>query len=81
MVSWSHQIGIDESELETYFKEFCRRTRLKGHFRNESIEIFRERHGFWSKSNWKPPKKYASLEEVVVKLENEWLSPASTPSR
>ena len=50
------QRKINEPELKSDFEEFCRRMRIKWHFRNEPSENFSEIPPFRPRSYWKPPK-------------------------
>ena len=49
------QKKLNEPELRSDFNEFCRRMRLKWHFRDES-ENFSEAPVFNPKSRWQPPQ-------------------------
>ena len=55
------QRKINEPELRRDFNEFCRRMRLKWHFRDEP-QGFNEIPAFTPKSTWHPPKGHACLE-------------------
>ena len=48
--------------MERDFEQFCRRMRLKRHFRNELTPYFKETPVFALKSTWKPPKGHLNLE-------------------
>ena len=50
------QRNINEPELRKDFEEFCRRMRIKWHFRNEPTSDFINIPAFAPKSAWKPPK-------------------------
>ena len=47
------QNKVNEPELRKDFDEFCRRMRIKWHFRNEPSENFSTITAFRSKSSWK----------------------------
>ena len=51
------QNKINEPELRTDFEEFCRKMRLKWHFRNDTTSNFSEIPAFRPKSTWNPPKR------------------------
>ena len=54
------QKKLNEPELRSDFNEFCRRMRLKWHFRDES-ENFSEVPVFIPKSRWQPPQGHPCL--------------------
>ena len=56
------QNKINEPKLRKDFEQFCRRMRLKRHFRNELTPYFKETPVFALKSTWKPPKGHLNLE-------------------
>jgi len=63
--------NINEHKLRQDFNSFCRRMRLKWHFRNEVTENFSEVPAFRPKSNWNPPKGSAALELFLGRLEQK----------
>ena len=64
------QRKINEPELRRDFNEFCRRMRLKWHFRDEP-QGFNETPAFTPKSTWHPPKAHACLEVFLSQVEKE----------
>ena len=64
------QRKINEPELRRDFNEFCRRMRLKWHFRDEP-QGFNETPAFTPKSTWHPPKGHACLEVFLSQVEKE----------
>ena len=64
------QRKINEPELRRDFNEFCRRMRLKWHFRDEP-QGFNETPAFTPKSTWRPPKGNACLEVFLSQVEKE----------
>ena len=56
----STQKKLNEPELRSDFNKFCRRMRLKWHFRDES-ENFSEVLVFIPKSRWQPPQGHPCL--------------------
>ena len=64
------QKKLNESELRSDFNEFCRRMRLKCHFRDES-ENFSKIPVFNPKSRWLPPQGHPCLEVFLSQDENE----------
>ena len=64
------QKKINEPELKSDFNKFCRRMRLKWHFRQE-LENFSEVPVFNAKSKWQPPQGHLWLEVFLSKIENE----------
>ena len=65
------QNKINEPELRNDFNEFCRRMRLKWHFRNEITPNFSEVPAFRPKSLWNPPKGHPNLEVFLSETEKE----------
>ena len=61
---------LNETELRSDFNEFCRRLRLKCHFRNES-ENFSELSVSTPKSRWQPPQGHPFLEAFLSQVEDE----------
>ena len=62
---------INELELRKDFVEFCRKMRIKRHFRNEITEDFSTNPVFRPKSNWTPPLGHPNLEMFLNELEKE----------
>ena len=73
------QRKINEPELKCDFEEFCRRMRIKWHFRNELSENFSEIPSFRPKSSWKPPKGNPNLEMFLSKVEQDLFKTIETP--
>ena len=65
------QDKINEPELRNDFNEFCRRMRLKWHFRDEVMPNFNDVHAFRPKSSWNPPKGHPNLEVFLIEVEKE----------
>ena len=65
------QNKINEPELEHDFEEFCRKMRLKWHFRNETTPGFSTTPAFNHKSTWKPPTGSPSLELFLSQVEKD----------
>ena len=65
------QNKVNEPELRKDFDEFCRRMRIKWHFRNEPLENFSTIPAFRSKSSWKPPAGHPNLEVFLSSVEKE----------
>ena len=65
------QIKINEPEKRRDFKEFCRRMRLKWHFRNEYTPEFSDRPAFSPKSSWNQPTGHPNLEVFLSQVEHE----------
>ena len=72
------QNKINEPELRRDFEEFCRRMRLKWHFRNESTPYFKETPVFTPKSTWKPSKGHPNLEVFLSQIEKDLFELAET---
>ena len=72
------QNNINEPQLRRDFEEFCRRMRLKWHFRNEPTLYFKETPVFAPKSTWKPPKGHPNLEVFLSQIEKELFELAET---
>ena len=66
------QRKISESELRHDFNEFCRRMRLKWHYRDEP-QGFNDTPAFIPKSTWNMPKGHACLEVFLSRVEKEIL--------
>ena len=65
------QNKLNEPELRKDFKEFCRRMRLKWHFRNEPTPEFSDRLAFSPKSLWNPPTVHPNLEVFLSQIKHE----------
>ena len=65
------QNKINDPELRTDLKDFCRRMCIKWYFRNEPSQKFSEIPWFTPKSSWKPPKGYFNLEVFLSQIEYE----------
>ena len=63
------QRKVNEPELRQYFENFCRRMRIKWHFRNEPSDKPSERAAFLPKSSWKPPLGNLNLEVFLSQVE------------
>ena len=75
------QRKVNEPELRQDFESFCRRMRIKWHFRNESSYNFSERAAFSPKSSWKPPLGHPNLEVFLSQVENELFEITKEPTR
>ena len=64
------QRKINDPELRRDFNEFCRRMRLKWHFRDEP-QGFNEKPAFTPKSTWHPPKGHGCPEVFLSQVEKE----------
>ena len=58
------QNKIKKPELRRDFEGFCKRMRLKWHFRNAPTPCFKERPVFAPKSTWKPSKAHPNLQRT-----------------
>ena len=65
------QNKLNEPELRRDFKEFCRRMRLKWHFRNEPTPEFSDRPAFSPKLLWNPPTGHPNLVVFLSQIEHE----------
>ena len=65
------QDKINEPELRKDFDEFCRRMRIKWHFRNQPTQDFSDKPAFSAKSTWNPPKGYPNIEVLLSQIEHE----------
>ena len=63
------QNKINEPELRRDCEEFCRRMRLKWHFRNEPTPFFKETPVFAPQLAWKPTKGHPNLEVFLSQIE------------
>ena len=75
------QRKINEPKLKNDIEEFCRRMRIKWHFRNEPSENFSEIPSFRPKLSWKPPKGNPNLEMLLSKVEQNIFKTIETPIR
>ena len=75
------QRKVNEPELRQDFENFCRRMRIKWHFRNEPSDNFSERPAFSPKSLWKPPLGHPNLEVFLSQVENELFEITKKPTR
>ena len=75
------QTKVNEPELRRDFQKFCRRMRIKWHFRNEISEDFSEVPAFSPKSSWNPPQGHPNLEVYLSQVENELFSIADETIR
>ena len=75
------QRKVNEPELRQDFENFCRRMRIKWHFRNEPSDNFSERPAFSPKSSWKPPLGHPNLEVFLSQVENELFEITKEPTR
>ena len=74
------QRKINEPELRHDFNDFCRRMRLKWHFRDEP-DTFSETPAFRPKSTWVPPKGHPCLEVFLSQVEAELFKMSSSSIR
>ena len=72
------QNKINEPELKQDFEEFCRKMRLKWHFRHELTPEFSTTPAFNRKSTWKPPKGSPSLELFLSQVEKDLFEMSKT---
>ena len=75
------QRKVNEPELRKDFDDFCRRMRIKWHFRNEPSDNFSEIPAFRPKSSWKPPLGHPNLEVFLSSIEEELFKNVVTPLR
>ena len=73
------QRKINEPELRKDFEEFCRRMRIKWHFRNEPTLDFSNIPAFAPKSAWKPPKGHPNLEVFLSQVESDLFKAIEIP--
>ena len=69
------------NELKRDFEEFCRKMRIKWHFRNDLSEDFSQIPGFRPKSAWKPPTGHPNLEVFLSCVEHDIFKDIETPLR
>ena len=62
---------INETELRKDFAEFCKKMRIKWHFRNKITEDFGTTPVFSPKSNWTPPLGHSNFEMLLSELQKE----------
>ena len=67
------QKTINQPEIKQDFEEFCRKMRLKWHFRNDPTPEFTTAPAFNPKSTWKPPNGSPSLELFLSQVEKDLL--------
>ena len=72
------QNKINEPELKQDFEEFCRKMRLKWHFRNELTPEFSTTPDFNRKSTWKLPNGSPSLELFLSQVEKDLFEMSKT---
>ena len=65
------QKKVNKPKLRQYFETFCRRMRIKWHFRNEPSDNFSERPAFSPKSLWKPRLGHVNFEVFLSQVENK----------
>ena len=65
------QNKINEPELRRDFEQFCRRMRLRWHFRNEPTQEFSNIPAFAPKSSWNPPEGHPIIEVFLSQIEHE----------
>ena len=75
------QRKVNEPDHRRDFQNFCRRMRIKWHFRNEPSDNFSERSGFLPKSSWKPPLSHPYLEVFLSQVENKLFEITEEPTR
>ena len=75
------QNKVNEPELRKDFNEFCRRMRIKWHFRNEPSESFSNIPAFRSKLSWKPPTGHPKLEVFLSSVKKELFEVIGTSLR
>ena len=75
------QNKVNEPESRKDFDEFCRRMRIKWHFRNEPPESFSTVPAFRSKLSWKPPTGHPNLEVFLSSVEKELFEDIGTSLR
>ena len=56
------QRKINQPEIKKDLEDFCRRMRIKWHFRNEPTPPSNQNQSFKPKSSWKPPKIHPGVE-------------------
>ena len=73
------QRKINEPELRKDFERFCRRMRIKWHFRDEPTSDFSNISAFTPKSVWKPPKGHPNLEVFISQVESDLFKAIERP--
>ena len=72
------QNKINETELKQDFEEFCRKMRLRWHFRNETTPEFSTTPALNPKSTWKLPNGSPSLEIFLIQIEKDLFEMSKT---
>ena len=72
------QNKINEPDFKQDFEEFCRKMRLKWHFRNEPTPEFSTTLSFNPKSTWTPSNARPSLELFLSKVEKDLFEMSKT---
>ena len=75
------QTKVNEPELTQDFENFCRRMRIKWHFRNKPSDNFSETPSFSPKSSRKPLLGHSNLEVFLGQVENELFEITKEPTR
>jgi len=75
------QNKINEPELMSDFQEFCRRMRIKWHFRNSQPQNVQGTQTFAPKSTWKPPIGHPNLEVFLEKTKEDLFKSIKKPLR
>ena len=73
------QNKINEPELRTDFKDFCRRMRARWHFRNEPTPEFSETPVLLLKSTWKPSMDHPNVDVFLSQIEQEIFKEVQSP--
>ena len=73
------QSKVNSPELKSDFEEFCRRMRLKWHFRNAPEIQNSNNTSFYCKSTWKPPTGHHNLEVFLNIVRREVFSIVEKP--
>ena len=72
------QNKINEPEVKQDFEEFCRKMRLKWHFRNEPTPELSTTPAFNPKSTWKSPNGSPNLELSLSQVEKDLFEMSKT---
>ena len=72
---------INESESKSDFEEFCRRMRIKWHFRNELSKNVTEKKHIQAEASWKSRKGNPNLEMFLRQVEQDLFKTIETPTR
>ena len=75
------QRKVNEPELRRDFEDFCKKMRIKWHFRNDLSEDFSQIPAYRPKSAWKPPIGHPNLEVFLSCVEHEIFKDIETPLR